>query len=122
MIQSEFRDSEASETVRFSDRYFCFVVQTFHGACRQAVCAEPVEHQRAVLPERLGNAFEGLDLRSHYRRRPGVEELPGPSGRDVRPEPLEALLQEVTTDDSEVDAKQFPELFMLVFAQVLGSL
>src|SRR5437764_7833387 len=120
MIQSEFRDSEASETVRFSDCYFCFVVQTFHGACRQALGVEPVEHQRAMFPERLGDALEGLDLRSHYRRRPGIEELPGPSDRDVRPEPLEALFQQVTTHDSEVDPKQFPELFMLFFAQVLG--
>ena len=75
-----------------------------------------------MTPAHPGNLLHGLDARTQRRRAPGIQELPGPSGRLVGPQLLEVFLQQIGADAFEVIAEQLFESPLLGGGEILGAL
>ncbi len=99
---------------------FGFVVETLHAAEGNLPFGlEPVEQEGPVRSEHAGNFLHGIEPGTHGSGTPLVQELAGPGGRTVAPEPLEVLLEQVGPDSLEVIGQQLGQFADLFFGQVL---
>ena len=123
MKQCKFDALWRAEAIRFSGCQFCFAVESLDDACRDgAQGEEPVEDQRPVPPQVLGDflhrpkpALQGLSA-------PRLEELARPCRAGVFPELLELLTEQMGPDALEVVLQELGSLGGLVAREVLGPL
>src|SRR6266568_6222253 len=119
MVESQFEDSEGAESVRFSHGYFGLVVQTLdHTAGEQLMGSEVIEDEFAMLAQRPCDFLHRLDAGTPGLAAPFIEELAGPGGGIVFPQPLEVLLEKIGSDGFQVKAEQVAEAEFLLAAEI----
>src|SRR3990172_2308753 len=123
MIESGFHSLVGPEPERSSGDHFQLVVQAFDGTGRDlATGSEPVEDEGLVVTEAAGGLLHGLELRPHHLGAPAVQEDAGPVRRDVGPEELEFLPQEVATNGAQGVAHELGQLDVLLGRAILRPL
>ena len=119
----EFDALWRSEAIRFSGGQFRLAVESFDDACRDgAQGEEPVEDQRPVPPQALGDFLHRRKAAAQGSSAPRLEELPCPCRAGVVLEPLEFLAEQMGPDALEVVLQKLGELRGLVVREVLGPL
>ena len=122
MKQREFDALWRSEAIRFSGGQFRLAVESFDDACRDgAQGEEPVEDQRPVPPQALGDFLHRRKAAAQGSSAPRLEELPCPCRAGVVPEPLEFLVEQMGPD-ALIVLQKLGELRGLVVREVLGPL
>src|SRR3989304_7385662 len=107
----------------FSDGEFRVAVHALDDAeCDLASRREPVEQERAVRAQGLGETLHGRQPGPHRAGAPLVEEPSCPGGALVGPETLERLLAQEGTDGSQGVAQDLAQLPALVDCLVLLAL
>ena len=96
VVEGDLGGVIALETVRSSGYDAGLVVETFHCPGGDGpLDAEPVEDELPMASEHAGDVLDRLESGAHHSCGPLVEEPAGPVGRDVPPEELKVLLEEV---------------------------
>ena len=80
--------------------------------------AKPIQQQRPVTTQTLGNFLHGLQLQAHHVVAPLVQESPRPTCSLVFPEPLKVLAVQVGFHGRQVVLEQFPQLVSLRAAEI----
>ena len=94
------------KTICFSGSQFRLGVETLDNpAGKLFLGPEPVQQQEPMPSQHPGHFLHWINLRAHGLGTPFIQKLPGPVGRDVRPEELKLLLQKVTSDRSQIVAQ-----------------
>ena len=120
MIQGDFYPAKRAKPVGFSGGQFRLVVEPLHhSAGKLFFGAEPVQQQAAMALHHAGDFLHRLDLRPHDALAPSVEEPPRPIRRDVAPEELEVLLEQIAPDGLQVAPQQLGQAALLFLAQPL---
>ena len=123
MIQGDFSRMIGPKTVRFSGSQFRFGVETLHDSAGKLFLGpKPVQQQRPVPPQHLGQLLHWINLRRHCLGASCIQKVPGPVGRGVRPEELKLFLQKVTSDRSQIVLQKIRQFCLLFVRQVLRSL
>ncbi len=109
MKQCKFDALWRAEAIRFSGCQFCFAVESLDDACRDgAQGEEPVEDQRPVPPQALGDFLHRRKPAAQGLSAPRLEELARPCRGGVFPEPLELLAKQMGPDALEVHSAVAP--------------
>src|SRR5487761_139615 len=123
MIEHNFYRSVGSKAVGSSEIRFQTVVESLHGTEGYLTARlEPAEDERLVRAKHARDFLHRLETGAQGLRAPLVHELCRPRGREVFPEELELLLQEVGADGAQVAGEQLLELDGLLRGEVLGAL
>ena len=102
-----FEGGVGAEPEGFSHGEFRCVVEALNGAAGNgALGSDPVEEQRPVPAQHLGDRLHRFAAGAHGLRAPAIEEAARPGGREVGPEELELLLQEVGAGGPKVVAEE----------------
>jgi len=105
MKQREFDPLWRPEAVRFSGGQFRLAVESLDDACRDgAQGEEPVEDQRPVPPQALGDFLHRRKPAAQGSSAPRLEELARPCRASVFPKPLELLAEQMGPDAKDSPA------------------
>ena len=103
MKEGDFDALRRPEAERFSGGQFCFAVGSLDNARGDgAASPEPVEDQMPMTPQAPGDLLHRAYPAAEGAGAPGIEELHGPLGARVLPEPLEVLAEQMIPDALEV--------------------
>ena len=107
MKQREFDALWRAEAIRFSGSQFRLAVESLDDACRDgAQGEEPVEDQRPVPPQTLGDFLHRRKPAAQGLSAPRIEELARPCRAGIRPKSLKLLAQQMGFDALEVVLKK----------------
>ena len=119
MVKRNFLGFKGPKSVRLSRGQFRFCVEAFDSSARDlSFGTEPVQNQGAMPPEHPCHLFHGIKSRSENAGDPCVEELSGPRGRDILPEGLEGLFQQIGPDRFQVAPQEFRQAGFLGVGEV----
>ncbi len=123
MVERDLRDIEALVAVRRFGSQFQLVVESLDNTRGKLLLGpEPVQEKLPMIAQRLGHGLERIQTRVHRPVTPAVQETTGPVGRDVVPEELEILFEQVGPDRFEVGPDQVRQLDLLLLSEVLWAL
>lgn len=123
MIEHDFDRSVSSKAVGLSETRFQAVVQTLYGTeGHLSARLEPVENERLMSAQHARDLLHRLQTRAQRLRAPLIHEFRRPGRRDVFPEELEFLLEQVGANGAKIAPQQLVELDRLASGQVLGTL
>ncbi len=123
MIEGDLGRFEVFEAVGPSEGHFQLVVQALDDAGGDhPFRLEPVQDKCSMATNGARHLLHGLDTRSHHLRAPAVQKLPGPGRRDVFPEQLKLLLEQIRPNSLEVVLEQVGELLVLAIGEILRVL
>src|SRR5271167_4910899 len=87
MKERDFASFVGAETVRFSERHFDLVVEALdHATGNRLLGSEVIEQHLPMFGKAGGNGLERFEAGAADSLAPTVEELTGPSRRDIAPE------------------------------------
>lgn len=112
-----------SEAVRMSDFQFRLAIESFDDACGDGTHGQgPVEDRKSLEPQASGGFPHQCKPAEEGPCTPRLEELGGPCGSHVLPEPLELLAQQVGAGTLEVVLQQGCEPRGPIVRKILGPL
>ena len=92
MIEGHFHSFVSAKAVGSSGNYSDFVVEALDGAIGDLTFGtKPIEDQRFMSAQHLGNLFHGFEAAAHGTEAPIVEKRTGPHHRVVGPKVGEGL-------------------------------
>jgi hypothetical protein len=121
VIEGNFQDVEASESIRFSGSHFGLVVETLNSTEGNLPSAtKPIEQGLPMSAQHLGHLLHRLEPRPRGSLTPVIQEFAGPSRAFVSPEPLRIFFEEISPNGFEIGGQQVLELDHLLVSQIFG--
>jgi hypothetical protein len=120
MIEHNFRRPERSKPIGFSGSQFEFIVEALYDTAGNGLFGtKPVKQELPMRSKHSRNLLHWLDLRFHNTLTPPVQKFTCPVRRNVIPEKLEILLEQVTSNRFEVVSYKVGQFDFLIGRKIL---
>ena len=123
MVQGYFHRMIRPKAEGFSGGQFRLGIQALDAATRQLPFGtKPVQQELPMATQHASHLLHRGKLGAHGSCTPGIQKLPSPIRRRIRPEKLEVFLQQITPHRAEIVTQQLGQTDFLLGTQVLRAL